>query len=117
MIGFYDSGIGGLTILKEVLKINPEISFAYLADFEILPLGSKSIDFIQNRIKKVCSYLFSNGCDLVVLACNTASVNSIRHVQQVWLKENFKEKQVLSITKPLYELTNVSLNDRNHGFG
>jgi glutamate racemase len=117
MIGFYDSGIGGLTILKEVLKIRPEISSSYFADFEILPLGDKSIDFIQNRIKKACSYLFLNGCDVVVLACNTASVNSIRHIQQVWLKENYKENQVLSITKPLTEQIIINLSDMENNLG
>ncbi|GAB4143341.1 MAG: glutamate racemase [Patescibacteria group bacterium] len=103
MIGFYDSGIGGITILQEVLKIKPELSYIYLADTQILPLGDKPLDFIQNRVKKACQYLFENGCSIVVLACNTASVTTIRHIQQVWLAGKTHQK-VLGVTKPLVEM-------------
>jgi glutamate racemase len=104
MIGFYDSGIGGLTILQQVLKLDPDFPFIYIADTEIMPLGDKTMDFIQNRVKLACSTLFSQGCEIVVLACNTASVVSIRHIQQVWLPKHFPNKQVLSVAKPLTEL-------------
>lgn len=104
MIGFYDSGVGGLTILEQVLNLEPDFPFIYLADTEILPLGDKPVDFIQSRVKSACAHLFEMGCEIVVLSCNTASVNCIRHIQQVWLPANFPNKQVLSITKPLTEL-------------
>ncbi len=104
MIGFYDSGIGGVSILDEVLKINSKIPFIYLADTEVLPLGDKTINFIQDRIKLACEKLFSLGCEIVILSCNTASVNSIRHIQNVWLPNNYPKRQVLSITKPFTEL-------------
>lgn len=105
MVGFYDSGVGGLTILGEVLKLQPNFSYIYFADTEAMPLGDKSVEFIRNRVKEACIQLFAQGCDVVVLACNTASVVTIRHIQQVWLKENYPNKQVLSITKPLLELS------------
>ncbi|MEM1312640.1 MAG: hypothetical protein AAGF07_04215 [Patescibacteria group bacterium] len=108
MIGFYDSGIGGIGVLEEVLKIRPSLSFSYLADFYSLPLGNKSIDYIQNRTKKACEFLFSKGCKIVILACNTSSVNSIRHIQQVWLKNRFPNKKVLGVTKPLIEKVTCS---------
>jgi glutamate racemase len=103
MVGFYDSGVGGLTILSEVLKLQPNFPYIYYADTEAMPLGDKSVEFIRNRVKEACIQLFAQGCEVVVLACNTASVVTIRHIQQVWLKENYPNKQVLSITKPLLE--------------
>jgi glutamate racemase len=104
MIGFYDSGIGGFSVLNEVIKENPKLKFQYLADTKILPLGQKSPQFINKRVKKAVSFLFGEGCNLIILACNTASVNSIRDLQQNWLFKNFPNKQVLSVTKPLIEL-------------
>ena len=109
MVGFYDSGIGGLTILKEVLKLQPNFSYIYFADTQALPLGDKSVEFIRNRVTEACIELFNCGCNVVVLACNTASVTSIRYIQQVWLKENYPNKQVLSIAIPLIELANNKL--------
>lgn len=103
MLGLYDSGIGGFSILKEIRQISPEINFQYLADTEILPLGDKTQDFIQKRVKKAVSFLFNQGCSIVILACNTAAVNSVREVQQNWLTKNFPKKQVLSLTRPLIE--------------
>ena len=109
MVGFYDSGVGGLTILQEVLKLQPNFSYIYLADTKALPLGDKTVEFIRNCVKEACIKLFNLGCDVVVLACNTASVTSIRYIQQVWLKENYPDKQVLSITSPLLELAEEEL--------
>jgi glutamate racemase len=115
MLGFYDSGIGGFSILNEFIKIAPEVKFNYLADTQIMPLGEKSQDFIQSRVKKAVSFLFDQGSSLVLLACNTAAVNSIREIQQNWLKshQKFKDKQVLSLTKPLIEeLENLDLKNQ-----
>jgi glutamate racemase len=111
MIGFYDSGCGGLVILREFLKKCPDVEFQYFADLAYLPLGSKKTHEIQDRVKQVCEFLFKKGCDLIVLACNTASVSSIRHLQQVWLPENHPEKQILSITKPIFELMTRDFTD------
>lgn len=113
MLGFYDSGIGGFSILKEVIKTLPDTNFQYLADTKILPLGNKPFDFIQQRVKVATSFLFKQGCNLVILACNTAAVNSIREIQQNWLSQNFPNKQVLSLTRPLIEkLEDEQLNSQ-----
>jgi len=111
MVGFYDSGVGGLTILGEVLKLQPNFSYIYFADTKAMPLGDKSVEFIRDRVKEACIQLFAQGCDLVVLACNTASVTSIRYLQQVWLRENYPNKQVLSVAIPLIELVNEEIVD------
>jgi len=113
MIGFYDSGIGGFTVLKELQKLWPKIPYLYYADTAVLPLGEKSINFIQNSVKKACQILFDLNCEIVILACNTASVNSIRHIQQVWLPHNFAQKKVLSITAPLLELLEKEFENEN----
>lgn len=103
MLGIYDSGIGGLSIMKESLKLEPNLSYLYFLDKDILPLGDKSKKIIKARMIEVCEYLFNEGCDLVVLACNTASVNSIRYIQQEYLPKLHPNKKVLGVTKTLIE--------------
>jgi glutamate racemase len=103
MISYYDSGIGGLSIVKEVLRLVPDLDIQYFCDYKFLPLGNKTSEQILQRLKDVCTFLFENS-DLVILVCNTASVNSIRHLQQVWLPEHFPKKQILGVSKPAVEL-------------
>ena len=109
-IGFYDSGIGGLTIVQSFLNLTDDVNFVYLADTQFLPLGQKTSLQIRTRMEQVCSYLFQQ-CDLVVLVCNTASVNSIRYLQQQWLPQHFANKQVLGISKPILELLELQFSD------
>ena len=109
-IGFYDSGIGGLTIVQSFLNLTDDVNFVYLADTQFLPLGQKTASQIRTRMEQVCSYLFQQ-CDLVVLVCNTASVNSIRYLQQQWLPQHFANKQVLGISKPILELLELQFSD------
>jgi glutamate racemase len=103
MLTFYDSGIGGLTVVKEYLKVNPNANFHYYADLDILPMGDKSKEQIVSQIKTVAAKVFQNS-DLMILACNTAGVNTIRELQQNWLPKHFPSKQILSISKPITEL-------------
>jgi glutamate racemase len=103
-LGIYDSGVGGISILKEIRKTHPDLAITYLADEEIMPLGEKTREYIRNRLKKACRYLFDNGCSLVLLACNTASVVSIRYLQETWIrKEHETNHNILGINKPLME--------------
>ncbi len=111
MIGFYDSGIGGLTIFREIQKLYPNLPFQYLADTAILPIGDKTIDEIQKQVKWGCTFLFEHGCEIIILVCNTACVTSIRHIQQVWLPVAFPSKQVLSITHPFIELVQSQITN------
>jgi glutamate racemase len=106
MLGLYDSGIGGLSILKEIKKLNPSLDIIYLADNKNLPLGEKSLDEIQKIVQSGVEKLFELGCHLVILACNTATVNTIRYLQQVWLPESkwAQTHQVLGIGQPLLEI-------------
>lgn len=105
-LGIYDSGLGGLTVLKEIRKVLPNISFYYYADTKAFPLGRKSVRKIQDRVKVALNFLFSKGCSLVILACNTASVTSVREIQQNWLKTKWKNKNALGISIPFLEQMN-----------
>ena len=106
MLGLYDSGIGGLLVLDQIKKQNPSLGITYLADNEHLPLGEKTLDEIQKIVQKGVEKLFGLGCNLVILACNTATVNTIRYLQQVWLPESkwAKNHKILGIGQPLLEI-------------
>ena len=110
-LGIYDSGLGGLVILKEIAKTFPDTSIKYLADTKMLPLGSKTGDEIRERVKKVVDYFFENDCSLVILACNTASISSIRTIQQEYIKKKYPNKNVLGINIPLLESLNEHYSD------
>jgi len=103
MIGVYDSGVGGMAIMREALKLEPDLGYIYFLYKDFLPLGDKTLIEIKNRMIIICEYLFNRGCDLVILACNTASVNSIRYIQQEYLPKFYPDKKVLGVTKPLIE--------------
>lgn len=103
MLTFYDSGIGGLTVVNQYLKLSTNAKFQYYGDFDILPLGDKSRTEILSQVKFVATKIFVD-CDLLILACNTASVNTIRELQQEWLPKHYPNKQILSISKPITEL-------------
>ena len=103
-LGLYDSGIGGKTILKEIRKLFPKIEIHYLADAKHLPLGNKSRFEIRKITRHGVEFLFKKNCSIVILACNTASVNSIKHLQQNWLTKSNPNKKLLGVSIPLLEL-------------
>lgn len=102
MIGFFDSGRGGLTILDAVKKRLPDVETTYLADTEHAPYGDKSQEEILDLTWKGCEELFRRGCDLVILACNTASASALRTIQQTRLGA-YPGKRVLGIIRPTVE--------------
>ena len=103
MIGFFDSGFGGLTILKEVEKLLPEYSYIYLGDNARAPYGSKSSTEIYEHTVAGVEELFRQGADLIVLACNTASAVALRKIQQELLPTKYPGKKVLGIIFPTAE--------------
>jgi glutamate racemase len=103
MIGFYDSGIGGVTIFEEVQKILPHVAKVYLGDTKNCPLGDKTDTEILEATKAGCDFLFSHGCSLVVIACNTATTIAIRPIQNNWLPKSYPTKKVLGIIRPVSE--------------
>jgi glutamate racemase len=104
VIGIYDSGVGGLHVLSALQKhLGEDYGFCYLADTEMIPLGQKSPTEIKTRMEQACEWFFRNNCSLVLLACNTASVVSIRHLQTEWLGNRYPARNVLGINIPLLE--------------
>ena len=76
-IGIMDSGVGGLSVLREILRILPGERYIYFSDNAFCPYGDKSPDFIQDRCRKICDHFLSKGADVMVLACNTATAAAI----------------------------------------
>jgi glutamate racemase len=101
MIGFYDSGKGGMTILNEVLKLEPNLDTFYYADSANCPLGEKTDEEIIIAVLAGIKYLFEHDCDLVILACNTATARAIKYVQACWLPLLYPNKNVLGVIRPV----------------
>ena len=109
MIGFFDSGFGGLTILKEVVKALPEYSYIYLGDNARTPYGSCSNEIIYQYTCEGVEELFARGATLVVLACNTSSAVALKKIQQEYLPKFHPNKKVLGIiTSTAEELVGVA---------
>lgn len=102
-IGVFDSGYGGLTILKELRKRLPQYDYLYLGDNARAPYGSRSFDVVYEYTKQAVEELFSRGCSLVIVACNTASAKALRTIQQNDLPKWDSEKRVLGVIRPSTE--------------
>ncbi len=107
-VGIFDSGLGGLTVLDAVAKKLPDVAFVYLADSANAPYGVRTPDDIFNLTKAAVTRLWADGCDLVILACNTASAAALRRMQEEGLPEG---KRVLGVFVPLIE----ALTERDWG--
>ena len=103
MIGVFDSGYGGLAVFKEIEKLLPDYDYIYLGDNARAPYGDRSQALIYNYTKQAIDYLFSQGADLIILACNTASAMALRRLQQENLPEKYKGKNVLGVIRPMVE--------------
>lgn len=102
-IGIFDSGLGGLTILKEIVKTIPNNEYIYLGDNKNMPYGDKSQDKIFNLTLAGVEWLFKNGAEIIILACNTASANALRRIQQEVLPIKYPNKRVLGVIIPTIE--------------
>lgn len=105
-IGIFDSGYGGLTVLKSIQSALPDNDFLYLGDNAKAPYGTKSFDEIYHNTKKCVAYLFAQGCPLVILACNTASARALRTIQQNDLSDiqKYPHQRVLGVIRPTAEI-------------
>jgi glutamate racemase len=102
-IGVFDSGYGGLTILKDFIKVMPEYDFIYLGDNARAPYGSRSFEVVYEYTLQAVKKLFEMGCPLVILACNTASAKALRNIQQNDLQQIDPERRVLGVIRPAVE--------------
>ena len=110
-VGIFDSGLGGLTVLDAAQKRLPDVPFVYYADSAHAPYGVRTADDIYELTVKATQALFDAGCDLVILACNTASAAALRRMQESWVPS---DKRVLGVFVPLIEaLTERSWGDNS----
>jgi len=113
MIGFYDSGMGGQRIADMFGQISDTPYICY-QDRESLPLGDKIAEQIRDIVIAGVEKLFNQGCNLVILACNTASVTTIRYIQSTWIPKHYPTKQVLGVTVPLREYLDSFFEIKSH---
>ncbi len=102
-IGIFDSGYGGLTILKEIRRRLPQYDYLYLGDNARAPYGSRSFELVYDFTLQAVNALFERGCQLVILACNTASAKALRSIQQNDLPKIDPSKRVLGVIRPTVE--------------
>lgn len=103
-IGVFDSGYGGLTILKEIVQELPQYEYIYLGDNARAPYGPRSFETVYQYTLECVKWFFAQGCELVVLACNTASAKALRTIQQRDLPEIDPAKRVLGVIRPSTEV-------------
>ena len=104
MIGVFDSGLGGLTVLRALVDRFPDKPFLYLGDHANVPYGNRSSAEVIDLTRASVEALFSQGCKLVLLGCNTATAVAARHLQQTWLPSSpWRGHNVLGIVAPTVE--------------
>lgn len=102
-IGVFDSGFGGLTILRDLRRALPGADFLYLGDNARAPYGTRSFELVYRFTLQAVRYLFAQGCPLVILACNTASAKALRSIQQRDLADIDPSRRVLGVIRPTVE--------------
>lgn len=114
-IGVFDSGYGGLTVLQELVKELPQYDYLYLGDNARAPYGTRSFDTVYHYTLECVKHLFSKGCHLVVLACNTASAKALRNIQQLDLPHIAPERRVLGVIRPTTEVVGTFTESQHIG--
>lgn len=114
-IGIFDSGYGGLTILSQIRDKMHEYDFLYLGDNARTPYGTRSFEVVYEFTSQAVRTLFDKGCQLVILACNTASAKALRTIQQIDLPKIDPRKRVLGIIRPTVEYLGNLTQSRHVG--
>lgn len=117
-IGVFDSGFGGLSILREIRKVLPQYDYIFLGDNARAPYGNRSYQLVYEFTLQAVKYLFSQGCHLVILACNTASAKALRSIQQRDLNGLDPSRRVLGVIRPtVEEIGNITKSRKVGLFG
>ena len=114
-IGVFDSGYGGLTILHGIRQLLPDYDYIYLGDNARAPYGSRSFDVVYQFTREAVVKLFSLGCHLVILGCNTASAKALRSIQQRDLPKLDPNRRVLGVIRPTAEIIGTLTQSRHVG--
>jgi glutamate racemase len=102
-IGVFDSGFGGLSILRGIVKELPDYDFVYLGDTARVPYGTRSPEVVYEFTRQAVEFLLTKNCGLVILACNTASSDALRGIQREYLPKWFPDRNVLGVLIPAVE--------------
>ena len=117
-IGVFDSGFGGLSILREIRKELPQYDYIFLGDNARAPYGNRSFQLVYEFTLQAVKYLFEQGCHLVILACNTASAKALRSIQQRDLQNLDPNRRVLGVIRPtVEEIGNITKSRKVGIFG
>lgn len=114
-IGVFDSGYGGLTVLKDIVAELPQYDYLYMGDNGRAPYGTRSFDTVYRYTLECVQWFFSMGCPLVILACNTASAKALRTIQQHDLPVMGPDKRVLGVIRPTAEIIGQYTKSGNVG--
>lgn len=114
-IGFFDSGLGGLTIVRDVVAQLPKYNYLYLGDTAHKPYGSKPAADVRGYVQQGISYLFDQGCELVVVACDTAAAQALSFIQRQFLPAFAPGRHVLGIIVPTVEAAVIATQNNRIG--
>lgn len=114
-IGIFDSGYGGLTVFRQIVKELPDYDYVYLGDNARVPYGTRSFETVHQYTWQCVQALFDQGCTLVILACNTASAKALRTIQMEDLPGMHPDKKVLGVIRPTTESIGTFTKSRNVG--
>lgn len=103
-IGVFDSGYGGLTVLKEITRLLPQYDYLYMGDNARAPYGPRPFSQVYEYTLEAVNWFFNQGCPLVILACNTASAKALRTIQQNDLVKRSDYNRVLGVIRPTAEV-------------
>lgn len=104
-MGIFDSGIGGLTVMKEIIKQLPSYDYVYLADNARVPYGGRPDKEIFQFTLEALDFLSSKNCSLMIIACNTSTTISLRTIQQQSMQSRYPGKKILGVTRAVMEAT------------
>lgn len=103
-IGIFDSGLGGLAVFSKIAQVLPELDLVYLGDNARAPYGNRSQATIYEFTRQAVTYLFEHqDCAIVILACNTASAEALRKLQQEFLPQSYLDRKILGVIRPIVE--------------
>ena len=114
-IGVFDSGYGGLTILHSIRQLLPQYDYLYLGDNARTPYGTRSFDVVYEFTRQAVVRMFEEGCQLIILGCNTASAKALRSIQQKDLPKLDPSRRVLGVIRPTAEIIGSLTHTRHVG--
>ena len=114
-IGIFDSGFGGLDIMKGIVKELPNYNYIYLGDTARVPYGNRSKKAVYEFTKQAVDFLFGKKCELIIFACNTVSSDALRRIQQEYLPKYYPKKKVLGVIIPTVEYAVLKTKNKKVG--